>query len=316
MEGRHRGLSAVAVARSCLRRRLQWFANQAGPHLCGPTHVHVKCSGCLPACHPTSTHPHPHTLPQLSSLKQLQSFHLADCLIDDDDLEPLVHCSALTQLEFESCLDLPTSLAQLTQLQELRVSDTPQYAEQQPEGRASLLSALHHLTGLTHLALSSMDCLDSVPAEVGGLPQLACFCWQPVVLEEQPDPHLPGGPWLASLRQLALPLDVAAASLQRLTAAQQLECLAIRPYHRSPRQEEPSEEEQRQRQLHQAAVLAWAVQHPRLSRLAMDDEHPADMYGWRAALALARWPGRPPLAIVPSQPVFDELGCRSSLSPW
>lgn len=132
-----------------------------------------------------------------------------------------------------------------------------------------------------------------------------------------PDPLLPAGAWLSSLRQLALPIDVAAASLQRLMAAQQLECLAIQPYRFPRSRDVPTESERQQRGMHQAVVLAWAAQHPRLSCLALGDDAPALLFSWRAALSLARWPGRPPLAIVSSQPFFEELGCIPSISePW
>ncbi|PRW58954.1 disease resistance N [Chlorella sorokiniana] len=238
----------------------------------------------------------------LSSLKRLQYFSVAYCPLEEEDLEPLALCPALTQLTLESCMHIPASLSQLTQLRVLRVEGTPEYEQEYPESRQALLGALCH----------RMEWVGGVPAEVGSLPQLANFCWRHGSSEELQDLQLPAGAWLASLRQLALPLDMAAASLQRLTAARQLECLVIQPYH--PHwQGKPTQEEVRQRQLHQAAVLAWAVQHPRLSRLGLDDEEPEAVYDWRAALALARWPGRPPLAMVRSHQVFRELGCTPSI---
>lgn len=192
--------------------------------------------------------------------------------------------------------------------------DTLQYAEEQAEGRQALTGALPQLAALTHLALGCMDWLGGVPAEVGALPRLARFCWQEGYSEAPADPLLPPGAWLGSLRQLAVPLGMAAASLPRLTAATQLECLAWQPprqrYDFEARRDVPfSTAEQRQLQLQQAAVLAWAAQHPTLCRLAIGDEAPGAVYEWRAALELALWPGRPLLAVEPHHPTFRELGC-------
>lgn len=158
-----------------------------------------------------------------------------------------------------------------------------------------------------------MDWLGGVPAEVGALPRLARLCWQAGYAEAAVEPLLPLGDSLGSLRQLAVPLSMAAASLQRLTAARQLECLAVEPprqrYDYAARRHIPrSDAEWRQVQLQQAAVFAWATHHPTLARLAMAYEAPAEACEWRAALAAARWPGQKPLAIEPHTPIFEELG--------
>ncbi len=281
------------------------------PHSSWPASCHQVRAFSTP--HARSPCPAP-IQSQLCSLKQLQYLSLAYCPLEEDDLEPLAACPALTQLTLECCFHIPASLAQLTQLRALAVDNTPEYDEQRPEGRLALLGALQQLQGLTRVALSGMAWLGGVPAEVGSLPQLARFCWHNRVWQDLPDPLLPGGAWLSSLRQLAVPLNMAALSLQRLTAAQQLECLAVQL---DSSRHKRTDNEQRQRQLHQAAVLAWAAQHPTLSRLALGGDELETLADWRAALALANWPGRAPLAIVPSEPIFDELGCVHSIGgPW
>lgn len=129
--------------------------------------------------------------------------------------------TALERLCLAECRHLPDCLAQLPRLSALRLHDTPFGCDEDTQAAALALALPPLASQLTHLALSSIWRL---PSTVSELTHLECLYW---VERSSPEPCLPPGPWLASLRQLAVSTHTAAASLDVLAGATQLDSLAI-----------------------------------------------------------------------------------------
>lgn len=153
------------------------------------------------------------------------------------DFDILTALGGLNSLHLLSSPHLPTCLPRLPQLQALRLNDSPGgVAVRHPPAASSpalaeLSASLRQLaaaaTGqqLRHLVL---EFTRQLPPEVALLP-LDTLYWSGYrSAPGQPDSQLPGsGPYLSSLRRLALPSAVAASSLAVLGAMPQLGALAI-----------------------------------------------------------------------------------------
>lgn len=156
-----------------------------------------------------------------------------------EDFASLTALGGLTALDLRCSVHLPTCLPQLLQLQTLRLTHSPLGATGAfpPEERSPVLAelrcTLQQLVAaaargqqLRHLVLEDVW---QLPAEVGLLPQLHTL----VVVARaefgmEPDSHLPSrGPYLSSLRRLALPSWLATASLSALRGMPRLEALAL-----------------------------------------------------------------------------------------
>ncbi len=130
------------------------------------------------------------------------------------------------------------------------------------EARAAIDAALRALPQLTTLYLRLPPPL---PPAVTGLAQLQHFGW--VLFSTQQFDILPGGPWLASLRKLALVGSVPASRLEALQAATQLEHLGLDRMW--PATAVPSEPVRLLVLSGTTRLLQWASQHPTLHQLQL-----------------------------------------------
>lgn len=210
-----------------------------------------------------------HPKPQLEGLRHLRSLALVGVYATTPDcFNPLLTLPALEQLSLARCTHLPACLPRLTRLRALALRRAPLHVD---SAAAELGAALRSggLAALTHLVLRDMSFgAGGLPPEVAGLAQLQRFCWlrgplhpglTPAQAAEHvaPPPPLPIGPWLAGLREAALEVAVATASLAVLQAgAAQLEALAVHGRFGDGAS--------------QLAVAHWAVEeHLSLRRLAL-----------------------------------------------
>ncbi|PRW60140.1 Serine threonine- kinase CTR1 [Chlorella sorokiniana] len=202
----------------------------------------------------------------LTPLTRLRNLHhlFIDCVeTPADAYTALLALSSLRVLVLSTCDHLPACLPQLSQVQALHLRDTPNNFEAEEEemvaSAAQLDAALSQLTQLTRLFLQGLRyCCQLCPAlaDLDELERFSCSGWKPQ------DPRLPDGPWLASLRQLSLPIECLVASpgqLPRLSWLEELELLCGWSDWRVARAWQPSESE--------LAVVRWAGRHPRLRRI-------------------------------------------------
>lgn len=140
-----------------------------------------------------------------------------------------------------------------------------------------------------------MRAVDAFPPALAGLARLRSFGWSgPAPGARKP---LPDGPWLASLRVLAVPADVAAASAAQLAAATQLRDLGLSRF--APGGGTPD----------QFSPLRAAARHPCLARVCLHlRDHTLSTALFDAALEAQRC--RPGLAIERSNAVDVQLRSR------
>ena len=147
------------------------------------------------------------------------------------DFCSLSSLSSLTALHLLRSAHLPACLPQLPQLRALCLDDSPRGVARLAgveAAQAELCSMVQQLVEaaadgqqLTHLVL---DCTHQLPAEVAALPHLQALFWMGGSAATQ----LPAsGPYLTSLRRLALASRVAASNTARLSAMPKLEALAV-----------------------------------------------------------------------------------------
>ena len=91
----------------------------------------------------------------------------------------------------------------------------------------ALAPALAPLTRLTRLFIEDPPPAAALPASLSSLRQLQRFGWMGASPE---DLRLPPGQWLAGLRELALPADVAENSAAQLKQATRLERLRVQDF--------------------------------------------------------------------------------------
>lgn len=127
---------------------------------------------------------------------------------------------------------------------------------------AQLDATLSSLTQLTQLFLQTLDYCARLPPALAGLEHLRSFSWSFRKLRE---PQLPAGPWLASLRQLSLPIECLATSPEQLAQLQQLEELELLCGGSNGHTHAPPPWQLSTADLD---VVRWAVRHPRLRRLS------------------------------------------------
>ncbi|KAL4419702.1 hypothetical protein ABPG75_006800 [Micractinium tetrahymenae] len=172
---------------------------------------------------------------QASALPSLATLHLRDLWMGPSRMSFLERLPSLRRLELEKCA-VPACLSRLTQLDTL-VIDRPhasfrqQQQQQQAEGGGEaalspLAAGLPPLTQLTQLALHQVP---NLPATLGSLASLRRCAWVVSIFELRESGAaaaalpLQPGPWLASLRELALPAELAGRSLGVLTGATALD---------------------------------------------------------------------------------------------
>lgn len=152
---------------------------------------------------------------------------------------------------------------------------------------AALQATLERLPQLTELRISPPCQLAAFPAALEGLHQLQVFEWGGPTPAA---PQLPAGPWLLQLLHVQLPADAAAASLAVLSAAWQLESLAVGPFAQLERRRSgggaprPAEggsssggndggsrdgKSGPAKPSKQLAVVGWAARHPPLRHLLL-----------------------------------------------
>ncbi|PRW33618.1 tubby-like F-box 3 isoform X2 [Chlorella sorokiniana] len=175
--------------------------------------------------------------------------------------------SSLTALSLTLVAKAPACLAQLSQLRVLASDDIGGWLkEADKQILEQALPRLQHLTAVHILSPSLPGSL----AAISSLQHLDTVCWQDATAAAAP---LPGGPWLAHLRRLALSSYFLsdAASLATLSGASQLERLGVRdtykvlqPQGRRGRQEPVPLTAEVQR------ITAWAERHPSLQLLALE----------------------------------------------
>jgi hypothetical protein len=214
---------------------------------------------------------------QVAALSQLACLSLAGASYAADAYCRLAQLSWLQQLALTQCQQLPApaTLALLTGLRglELRHADL---AGSSQSSSTALQAVLAALTQLTLLDWQSEQQLGSLPPALAGLSRLQRLDWG---LQAPADPRLPAGPWLPRLVHLAVPADVAATSLQVLTAAWQLESLEVTGFA----------VQGASRAAH-LAIVPWASLHKALQtlKLHLASAAAADEVGLAAAVEDAR----------------------------
>ena len=161
---------------------------------------------------------------QLTSLGALLELRLSCDLLAEDSLAPLASLASLRRLAWESDCRMPSSLAQLTQLEMLSVGGITDL-----NSVAVLEAALPALQRLTTLLLEYEMMPRQLPRSLASLPRLNRLgigfvppMDDPLALQVQ----LPAGPWVSSLRVLGVPFYVLCPSTEQLCSANQLEHLA------------------------------------------------------------------------------------------
>ncbi|KAL4458585.1 hypothetical protein ABPG75_013450 [Micractinium tetrahymenae] len=235
---------------------------------------------------------------QMSRLPRLRELSLRFAPYSAGDYEPLASLPELTALSLDLCQEIPGCLAQL-RLRSLELVGTPFEGEDAPDDvAAQLAAAIAPLQSLTHLSLHPTAGINAPPgpvcASAAALSSLQSFAWL------GGDPHaadpLPAGAWLASLRELVLPVRIAASSGGVLLTAQRLERLAL-------------DWQDGHEQLH-IQVLRWAPHHPRLSTVAACLDSPVVVEEARHCEH-----ARPSLKVVPNQGLLPSMSTPVSGSP-
>lgn len=192
----------------------------------------------LPSFNTSLTLDHVHldptsSTPQLTALRMLRVLEISDLEALPSNFSRLTCLRALEEQHLLECEQLPTCLDKLPALRTLRVHRAlPEdaWAIEDPEPDTErydiVEAALRPLASqLTHLALSEYMSFEPFPEYLSEFACLQSLCWDDALLPCVGP--LPLGPWLRSLRQVALPAVVAAASLGVLAAATRLEALAL-----------------------------------------------------------------------------------------
>ncbi|PRW33692.1 F-box LRR-repeat 21 isoform X2 [Chlorella sorokiniana] len=211
----------------------------------------------------------------------------------------LIHSPDLTSLNLTNQAHLPACLDQLTALHCLKIDDVDAVLHD-ADGQ-SVVRALPRLQQLTAVYLLSA-CLPPNPSILSSLRHLHTVSW--LGMEGRPRP-LPGGPWLARLRRLALSSRFLAdaASLATLSGAQQLERLGV--HDTCPRAKRPVWQGGQLRFVPSYDVstglqlVEWAQQHTSLQLLALQATPPA-----LAAAAAVAMQQRPDLRIEAATDVW------------
>ena len=267
-------------AASCLPHQASSLLNGAAP-VWGPQCVgcalyllegaaalaaHIDNHCCAPLC-----------MLQVEALSQLACLSLAGASYAADAYCHLAQLSGLQQLALTQCQQLPApaTLALLTGLKGLRLRQAD-LAGSSKSSSAALQAALAALTQLTLLDWQSEQRLASLPPALAGLSRLQRLDWG---LQAPAHPRLPAGSWLPRLVHLAVPADVAASSLQVLTAAWQLERLEVTGFA-----------VQGASRAGHLAIVPWASLHKALQTLGLQlaSVAAADEVGLAAAVEDAR----------------------------
>ena len=166
---------------------------------------------------------------QVAALPQLRALTVADAGCTTAGFCLLAQLGgSLQSLALRRCNYLPAAvtLQCLLRLESLELASCCPGDGPLPTA-AGLQAALERVPQLTALRLSPPCQLAAFPAALEALHQLQRFDWGGPA---PADPLLPAGPWLLQLLHVALPADTAAASLAVLSAAWQLESLAVGPF--------------------------------------------------------------------------------------
>lgn len=228
--------------------------------------------------------PRPMLLSQLAGLSNLVHLELGCMSVDEEDLKDVASMlPRLTRLDLSLPTTVPAWLGQLGgSLQHLRLASIWEADAAAIDG--GLLAPLSLLTCLD-LELDFPRRLQALPLAGGALPSLARVCfehhgegWQ---LLAPASTRLPGGPWLASIRELDLPAELllpnlallASAPLDRVSVSFNL----LEPTSLSDSDEEvddpvflvcsPADALAPEAAAGLAALLAWAAAHPHLAHL-------------------------------------------------
>ena len=180
---------------------------------------------------------------QMTGLTRLRSLKLK-VGARSDRFRLLTRLPALERLELDTTY-LPDCLWEIKPLRALTLIGY----YRAPEVEAAL-SRLRHLTQLV------LQRVAEVPPALAGLSRLQRFAIEIKHIKPGGNQQLPGGPWLASLRQLAAPADMLADSPQVLAGAAGLEQVFLTDFfaaHYSA----------------QYRILSWAGEHPALRHLSL-----------------------------------------------
>jgi len=134
----------------------------------------------------------------------------------------LTALTSLRQLHLYEHQNLPACLPALTWPEQLAVH---WHSEEEMPADEELSTALPHLQNLTCLSIQCND-YQTVPPAVAGLPRLQRL-WFDVEPRRGAVLSLPQGPWLASIRWLGLPWELARQALGTLRTAAHLEYLCV-----------------------------------------------------------------------------------------
>lgn len=181
----------------------------------------ASCALCA-AAHMGETSP---SALQVASLAKLQRLQLGGGG-PGDYCDSLSRLTALTALTLLTGADVPDIVPLLAHLRSLHLVATP-FGDDYPRSWVpqELDPALAQLTGLTRLWVIDPPPAAAFPTSLAGLSQLRRFCW---LSDADPDdPRLPPGPWLASLQQLLVHVNVTARSAAVWPQAVQLACLRL-----------------------------------------------------------------------------------------
>lgn len=173
---------------------------------------------------------------QITALTNLQRLTLGN--LPGCSLSSLAALSSLTGLHLQRCVHLPTCLPRLPQLRTLRLDGSP-FGLSASHDQAAIGSALAELGSalqqlaavaaagqqLQHLVLEDVR---ELPPELAALPHLESLYWVKGYAYGGPATQLPAcGPYLSSLRRLAIPSSMAAGNTAVLAAKSRLEALAL-----------------------------------------------------------------------------------------
>ena len=164
-------------------------------------------------------------------------------------LSLLTRLPALEGLEMPGS-SLPTCLSQIKTLRVLTLAGGACKGS-----IADVEKALQPLTQLTQLVLRHVHSIPQALAGLGSLKRVGIAISN--VAEPVVDHQLPGGPWLANLRQLAAPAQLVADSPQLLAGASALQELSLFSFFGA-------------QVTVQSRILSWAAQHPTLRCLSLD----------------------------------------------
>ncbi|KAL4452185.1 hypothetical protein ABPG75_007847 [Micractinium tetrahymenae] len=305
------GFSRLRLREVGLRGRTVRLADPCLPP--GVTRLHLAGSGAAEML--------PQQLPHLTCLSALE---LLDTDLPGASLSGLTALPSLRAIQLDGQAELPACLPALTQLRQLELHSTRELAASEVEIARAALSSL---TGLTALVFGCFPLL-ALPREVTCLTALHHLLFFTPLVPPEPTglPLAAGSPasrtaWLAGIRWLGLPYEVAARSVAALRAATRLEYLGLvdtpmlgDPWADEAAEGEPTEEEAAAWE----AFWAFCAQHPPLRALGLDidkaEEPELTMPLLDALVRLAR--RRPALAIrrTPMRPPGQQYDwCRSSV---